>query len=91
VPADQLLDEAVHIAATIAAMSRLAPYATKAAVNRAFETTLAEGIRFERQACVTRFASADRTEGMAAFLEKRAPNFGSAMTVPASSTNGVVG
>ena len=75
VPQEQLIHEALEVAELIAAMSRSAVTAAKNAVNRAFEATLAEGIRFERQAFVSRFASADRTEGMAAFLEKRPPRF----------------
>jgi enoyl-CoA hydratase len=75
VPGDTLLDEALGVAETIAGMSRSAAYASKASVNRAFESTLAEGMRFERLSFVARFASADRAEGMAAFLEKRPAAF----------------
>jgi enoyl-CoA hydratase len=72
---DRLEDEALAVAAAVAAMSRSAVVAAKAAVNRSFETTLAEGIRYERLAFTARFASEDRTEGMAAFQEKRPPRY----------------
>lgn len=72
---DRLEDEALAVASAVAAVSRSAVVATKAAVNRSFETTLAEGIRYERLAFTARFASEDRTEGMAAFLEKRTPRY----------------
>lgn len=75
VPADALLDEALAVAARIAGMGRLAALAGKAAVNAAFETTLAEGLRFERQSFYALFSTADQKEGMAAFVEKREPAF----------------
>jgi enoyl-CoA hydratase len=75
VPAAQLVDEAVKIATTIADMSLPATMMTKESVNRAFETTLAEGIRFERRVFHSMFATADQKEGMAAFAEKRKPAF----------------
>ena len=75
VPADSLLDEALALAGTIAGMSMPAAAMAKEAVNRAFESTLAEGVRFERRLFQSSFATADRTEGMAAFVEKRKPNF----------------
>ncbi|MCW2856117.1 MAG: putative enoyl-CoA hydratase [Marmoricola sp.] len=75
VPAVDLLDTAAQIAAGIAERSLPANYAAKEAVNRAFETSLAEGVRFERRAFHSTFALEDRTEGMAAFVEKRSPNF----------------
>jgi enoyl-CoA hydratase len=75
VPAAQLVDEAVNIATTIADMSLPATMMTKESVNRAFETTLAEGIRFERRVFHSMFATADQKEGMAAFAEKRKPAF----------------
>jgi enoyl-CoA hydratase len=75
VPADELLDEAVKVAATIAAMSPLAVLAAKDAVNRAFESTLAEGLRYERRLFHAAFATADQKEGMAAFVEKRPAEF----------------
>jgi enoyl-CoA hydratase len=75
VPAAQLMDEAVKVAETIAAMSLPALLAAKEAVNRAFETPLAEGIRFERRIFHSLFATEDQKEGMAAFIEKRPPKF----------------
>lgn len=76
VPADQLLAEALKTAETIAAMSLPAAMMTKEAVNRAFETSLAEGIRFERRLFHAMFGTDDQKEGMAAFVEKRKPAFG---------------
>ncbi|GAB3920389.1 enoyl-CoA hydratase [Kribbella albertanoniae] len=75
VPADALLDEAAKVAHKIAEMSLPAVYVAKEAVNRAFETTLTEGIRFERRTFHATFAFADRTEGMTAFIEKRPAKF----------------
>ena len=75
VPADELLDEAMKVADRIAHLPRASVLAAKAAVNRAFETTLAEGVLFERTAFYSLFATEDQTEGMAAFAEKREPNF----------------
>lgn len=75
VPAAELLDEAKKIAETIASKSLPVAYAAKEAVNVAFETTLAEGVRFERRTFYSTFALDDRREGMAAFSEKRAPEF----------------
>lgn len=75
VPQDQLLEEAVSVAAVIAAKGRLSVYAAKEAVNAAYEMTLAEGIRFERRLFHSLFATEDQKEGMAAFAEKRKPNF----------------
>jgi enoyl-CoA hydratase len=75
VPADQLLTEALATAETIAAMSTPAAIMMKESVNRAFETTLAEGVRFERRLFHATFATADQKEGMAAFTEKRPPKF----------------
>jgi enoyl-CoA hydratase len=75
VPAATLMDEAMKVAETIAAMSLPALIAAKEAVNRAFEAPLAEGIRFERRVFDTLFATADQKEGMAAFIEKRVPKF----------------
>jgi enoyl-CoA hydratase len=72
VPAERLLDEALAAADKIAALSRPAAMMVKEAVGRAFETTLAEGIRFERRLFHAAFATEDQKEGMAAFLEKRA-------------------
>jgi enoyl-CoA hydratase len=75
VPADQLMAEAVKMAEAIAAMSRPIAMMAKECVNRAFETTLAEGIRFERRVFHSTFATEDQKEGMAAFVEKRKPAF----------------
>jgi enoyl-CoA hydratase len=70
-PADQLLDETLKAAATIAAFSLPAVMMVKEAVNRAFESSLNEGLLFERRAFHASFAMADQKEGMAAFAEKR--------------------
>src|SRR5687768_14214196 len=75
VPADTLLDEANATAATIAGMSLSAARMAKEAVNRAFESTLAEGLLYERRIFHSAFATEDQKEGMAAFTEKRAANF----------------
>ncbi|CAJ1499728.1 enoyl-CoA hydratase [[Mycobacterium] holstebronense] len=75
VPADDLLAEAGKVAATIAGMSLSAARMAKEAVNRAFESTLTEGLLYERRLFHSAFATDDQTEGMAAFTEKRAPNF----------------
>jgi len=72
VPADCLLDEALEAANKIAALSGPATMMVKEAVNRGFETTLAEGVRFERRLFHAAFATEDQKEGMAAFVEKRA-------------------
>jgi len=75
VPAAKLVDEAVKTAAQIAALSRPAVLMAKEMINRAYETTLAEGVRFERRLFHALFATADQKEGMLAFMEKRKPNF----------------
>ena len=75
VPAADLEAEAVKAAEKIAAMSRPTVLMIKESVNRAFETTLAEGIRFERRLFHSTFALQDQKEGMAAFIEKRPPRF----------------
>jgi enoyl-CoA hydratase len=75
VPADQLLEDALKTARKIAGMSRPAAMMTKEAVNRAYETTLSEGVRFERRLFHASFALEDQTEGMAAFIEKRRPEW----------------
>jgi enoyl-CoA hydratase len=75
VPADKLMEEALAAARTIAGFSQPALMACKEAVNRAFETTLAEGVRFERRTFHALFATADQKEGMAAFIAKRPPKF----------------
>src|SRR5438128_7123248 len=75
VPAASLMDEAMKAAETIAGMSLIAVMTAKEAVNRAFETTLAEGIRFERRTFQALFATHDQKEGMAAFIQKRPAKF----------------
>src|SRR4051794_32656166 len=75
VPAAELLDEALKTAATIAAMSLPIVMMAKESVNRAYETPLAEGVRFERRLFHAMFATADQKEGMTAFVEKRPPIF----------------
>jgi len=75
VPADELMDEALKTAAKIADMSLPVAMLVKEAVNRAYETTLAEGVRFERRVFHSSFALDDQKEGMEAFLEKRRPQF----------------
>jgi len=69
------VDEAVKTATQIAGLSRPVVMLAKESVNRAYETTLAEGIRFERRLFHSTFATEDQKEGMAAFVEKRSPNF----------------
>jgi len=75
VPAADLMDDALKTAETIAKMSRPVAMMTKEAVNRAFEVTLSEGVRFERRLFHSTFATEDQKEGMAAFVEKREPTF----------------
>ena len=75
VPADDLVDEAVKTAQQIAAMSRPATMMIKDIVNRAYETTLSEGVRYERRLFQASFGTPDQREGMAAFAEKRKPEF----------------
>ena len=75
VPLGELLEETLRAAAKIADMSQPIAMMVKESVNRAFETTLSEGVRFERRLFQSTFAIADRAEGMAAFVEKRTPNF----------------
>jgi len=72
---DTMLVEALDLAAEIAAMSRPATYMVKEAINRAYETTLTEGLRFERRLFHSAFATEDQKEGMRAFLDKRAANW----------------
>ena len=74
-PADLLVDEAVAIAERIAAQSPVAVAMAKQAVNRAFETTLVEGVRHERALFLSLFGTPGQREGMAAFIEKRKPDF----------------
>ena len=75
VAGDALLDEALKAAAKIADFSLPAVMMAKEAVNRAYETTLAEGLRFEKRLFHSMFALDDQKEGMAAFVEKRKPDF----------------
>jgi enoyl-CoA hydratase len=75
VPLDKLMDEALAVAGKIAASSAPVVMMIKEAVNRAFETTLSEGVLFERRLFHSQFALEDQKEGMAAFLEKRKPSF----------------
>ncbi len=75
VPAAALLSEAMAAAAKIAAQSLPIPMMTKETINRAYETSLAEGIRFERRVFHSMFATEDQKEGMAAFREKRKAAF----------------
>jgi len=75
VPADKLLEETFAAATTIADMSLPSVMMIKEAVNRAYETTLAEGVRYERRLFQSTFATEDQKEGMAAFMEKRPPKF----------------
>ncbi len=75
VPAAGLVEEAVKTATAIAGMSKPAAMMTKEAVNRAYETTLSEGLRHERRVFHAMFATDDQKEGMAAFVEKRPAKF----------------
>ncbi|MCO4892114.1 enoyl-CoA hydratase [Cupriavidus sp. WGtm5] len=75
VPADKLLDEVLAAAETIAGFSLPVVMMIKESVNAAYETTLAEGVHFERRLFHATFATEDQKEGMAAFVEKRSPNF----------------
>ncbi|OIR01682.1 putative enoyl-CoA hydratase echA8 [mine drainage metagenome] len=75
VPADKLIDEALAAAATIAGFSLPVVMMIKESVNRSFESSLAEGLLFERRTFHAAFALEDRKEGMSAFIEKRKPDF----------------
>jgi enoyl-CoA hydratase len=75
VPAEELLEDALKTAAAIAGMGCPATYMVKESVNRSYETTLAEGILFERRTFHAAFATEDQKEGMAAFAEKRKANW----------------
>ena len=75
IAAADLLDEAIKVADRIASMSRPVVMLAKESVNAAFETTLTQGIRFERRLFHSTFACEDQKEGMAAFAEKRSPAF----------------
>ena len=72
---DNFIDEVLTIAEEVANKSLVATMMTKEMVNRAYETTLAEGVRFERRLFHSMFATNDKSEGMAAFIEKRKPDF----------------
>jgi enoyl-CoA hydratase len=75
VPASVLMEEAMKIAETIASLSLPSLLAAKEAINRALETSLSEGLRFERRVFHGLFATHDQKEGMAAFVAKRPPSF----------------
>lgn len=75
VPADKCLDEAIEAATVIAAYSNPSVMMAKESINRAFEGSLSEGMLFERRMFHSLFATDDQKEGMAAFVEKRKPNF----------------
>jgi enoyl-CoA hydratase len=75
VPADKLMEEAMKAAQAIAGLSRAAVRMAKESVNRAYESTLTEGLRFERNMFFSSFALEDQKEGMRAFVEKRAANW----------------
>lgn len=74
-PADQLVNEAIKLGEKIAKNSPLIVAMCKEAVNIAFETTLREGLHFEKRTFHGTFATQDRKEGMTAFVEKRPPKF----------------
>ena len=75
VPAKKLLDEAMAAAQKVAEKSALTSMAVKEAVNRSYETTLSEGLRFERRLFHSMFATEDQAEGMSAFIDKREAQF----------------
>jgi enoyl-CoA hydratase len=75
VPLEKLMDEALGVADKIASYSLPVVMMIKESINRAYESTLAEGVLFERRLFHSQFALADQKEGMAAFLEKRKPTF----------------
>lgn len=75
VPGTELISEAVKTAEAIAGLSRPVVYMVKEAVNRAYETSLSEGVRFERRLFHAAFAIEDQKEGMTAFVEKRKPQW----------------
>ena len=74
-PTADLVEEAVKVAETIAEKALPSTVLIKESVNRAYETTLSEGIRFERRMFHASFGTADQREGMAAFIEKRKAEF----------------
>ena len=75
VPVKRLMEVALEVAAKIAEKSQLSTVAAKDAVNRSYETTLSEGLLFERRVFHSMFATEDQKEGMSAFIEKREPHF----------------
>jgi enoyl-CoA hydratase len=75
VPSDRLLEEALAVAEKIAGYSAPVVMMIKESINRAYETSLTEGVLFERRVFQSQFALEDQKEGMAAFLEKRKPTF----------------
>jgi enoyl-CoA hydratase len=75
VPAKKLMEEAMAAAAKIAEKSQITVKVVKEAVNRSYETTLREGLLYERRVFHMLFATEDQKEGMSAFLEKREPQF----------------
>ncbi len=75
VPADKLMEEALEAAAVIASMSLPSVMMIKESVNRAYESSLTDGVQYERRLFHSTFATEDQKEGMKAFLEKRLPNF----------------
>lgn len=75
IPADRLVEETLEAARTIAGYGKLATMTAREAVDRAMETSLREGLLYERRVFHALFASEDQKEGMAAFVEKRAPDF----------------
>jgi enoyl-CoA hydratase len=75
VPADKLIEEAMAVAEKVASYSLPVAIMAKEAINRAYETPLSEGVRFERRLFHATFALEDQKEGMAAFVEKRKPTF----------------
>jgi enoyl-CoA hydratase len=75
VPLDKLMEEALGVAEKIAGYSAPVVMMIKESINRAYETSLAEGVLFERRLFQSQFALEDQKEGMAAFLEKRKPSF----------------
>ena len=75
VPVKNLMKEATSAALKIAEKSKISVMAVKEMVNRSYETTLAEGLLFERRVFHSLFATDDQTEGMSAFVEKRQPQF----------------
>jgi enoyl-CoA hydratase len=75
VPAEKLMEEAMEAATVIAAMSLPSILMIKDAVNRAYESSLTDGVQYERRLFHSTFATEDQKEGMKAFMEKRKPNF----------------